>query len=132
MILGSESMLGLALFYASLGWLVFPCWWIAHGSCACGGRKGCSPGKHPMTPGGLKSATTDPDQIRAWWGRCLDANIGMRTGPETSIWVLDVDGEKGSSDLAGEEDGITSSPGHDLDPFKTTGGTSASLPCSFP
>lgn len=100
MILGSESKLGLALFYASLGWLVFPCWWIAHGSCACGGRKGCSPGKHPMTPGGLKSATTDPDQIRAWWGRCLDANIGIRTGPESGIWVLDVDGEKGSSDLA--------------------------------
>jgi putative DNA primase/helicase len=52
-----------------------------------------------MTADGFKSATTDPDKIRDWWTKYPDANIGVRTGPESGIWVLDVDGEKGIKDL---------------------------------
>ncbi len=56
-----------------------------------------------MTSGGFKAATTDPDRIREWWTRHPNANIGVRTGPESGIWVLDVDREEGIRHLAGLE-----------------------------
>jgi hypothetical protein len=40
---------------------------------------------------GLHDATTDPEQIRAWWSACATANIGLRTG--LSFDVIDLDSE---------------------------------------
>src|SRR5262249_30600083 len=61
---------------------------------------GCkSPGKHPMTPDGLKSATTDPAAIASWWQQWPKANIAIRTGEVSAIWVLDLDGEEGIAAL---------------------------------
>jgi predicted transcriptional regulator len=61
----------------------------------------------PLRPGGKKpaipkskggrgylDATTDPDQIRRWWTRWPNANIGIPTGERTGLLVLDVDAEK--------------------------------------
>jgi len=63
-----------ALEYAELGYRVFP----------------CIPGaKAPATPHGSKDATTDPEQIEAWWERTPQANIGMSTD---GLLVVDVDG----------------------------------------
>src|SRR5690349_1181902 len=88
-----------ALFYADLGMAVFPCHSIRQGLCSCG--KVCKkPGKHPRTPNGFKDATTDPEVIRQWWEKRPDANIGVRTGRESGIWVLDVDGQEGIEALA--------------------------------
>jgi hypothetical protein len=71
-----------ALEYAARGWAVFP----------------CKPrGKRPLCPHGLKDATTDEAQIRAWWERWPDANIGYPTGNRV---VLDVDGAEGENSLA--------------------------------
>jgi hypothetical protein len=98
MISESDSMLDAAIRYAARGWHVFPCWWITDGACSCG-RQCRSPGKHPMTSDGFKSATTDPDRIRECWTRFPNANIGIRTGPESGLWVLDVDGEEGVRQL---------------------------------
>lgn len=83
-----------ALNYAeNCGWLVFP----LHNAtgvneCSCGDPKcGNKAGKHPRTTDGFHSATTDLDTITKWWTDYPDANIGVRTGPESGIFVLDVD-----------------------------------------
>lgn len=37
-------------------------------------------------------ATTDLDQIREWWtGNYVPNGVGIATGPESGIWVLDID-----------------------------------------
>ncbi|MGC1276551.1 MAG: bifunctional DNA primase/polymerase [Planctomycetaceae bacterium] len=70
--------------YADLGYPVFP----------------CAPGeKLPLTPHGFQDATTDPQQIDAWWTSRPAANIGIATG---GLLVLDVDVE--SNWLADEPD----------------------------
>jgi hypothetical protein len=65
-----------ALWYASKGLHVFP---------VQAGGKQPYPGTH-----GCKDATTDQDQIRAWWTRWPDANIGIATGH--LVDVIDIDG----------------------------------------
>jgi len=69
------DMLEWALAYARGGTPVFPC---------------AVAGKTPLTGNGFHDATTDPDQIRAWWTRTTDANIAAPTGTGT-FDVLDVD-----------------------------------------
>jgi Bifunctional DNA primase/polymerase, N-terminal len=46
---------------------------------------------------GVHDATTDPDQVRAWWRRWPHANIGLRTG--VAFDVIDVDGAQGRHSL---------------------------------
>ena len=95
-----------ALFYASLGWSVIPLHApVPDGSgdfiCSCHQRKNCpKPGKHPRhdqntLPHGLKSATTVSDLVRRWWATWPDANVGIQTGRESGIVVLDVDPRHG-------------------------------------
>lgn len=84
-----------ALGYAARGWHVLPLHWIDGGVCSCLEGVDCiSPGKHPighLCPKGFYDATTDPDQIRKWWKAHPKANIGIRTGIESNIIVVDVD-----------------------------------------
>jgi Bifunctional DNA primase/polymerase, N-terminal len=87
-----------ALAYAERGWLVLPLWWPSpSGWCACGPHDCDSVGKHPiprLAPHGLHDATTRMDTISAWW-RSVPANVGIRTGAESGLVVLDVDGRAG-------------------------------------
>lgn len=70
------DMLSAALAYAGRGLPVFP----------------CKPDKTPFVKGGFKSATTDEDQIRAWFGvEHPGAMIGLPTGSPSDLHVLDVD-----------------------------------------
>lgn len=49
-------------------------------------------GKHPLTLHGLKDATNDPDILaQQFSGEYSIANIGLRTGKISGVWVLDVD-----------------------------------------
>src|SRR5919108_509456 len=105
-----------ALTYARRGWRVFPVHTPRFSGCSCGlaagvcaqlGTPGHEPlkvwcscskgkdcqniGKHPRTARGLNDATTVEDIIRAWWKRWPDANIGIATGKDSGIIVLDVD-----------------------------------------
>jgi hypothetical protein len=48
-------------------------------------------GKHPRTKHGVKAATTNPEKIKRWWKRNPDANVGIATGAESGIIVLDID-----------------------------------------
>ncbi|MEP0848356.1 MAG: bifunctional DNA primase/polymerase [Phycisphaerae bacterium] len=71
----NNAMLHAALWYAELGYPVFP----------------CAPGhKTPLTEHGLLEATTDAEQITAWWTQHPNANIAIRTD---GLVVIDIDGE---------------------------------------
>ena len=80
-----------ALAYAHRGWRVFPLHGIVNGVCTCG-RSDCgSAGKHPLVRRGLYEATTDKRVIKEWWRGWRSANIGLATGAESGIVVIDVD-----------------------------------------
>ena len=84
--------------YAGLGWLVVPMHNIKHGSCSCRDVDACDrPGKHPRTAHGVKDATISKTQIEAWWNKWPRANIGIATGQEFGILVLDVDPRNGGT-----------------------------------
>ncbi len=52
----------------------------------------CKPrGKLPMVKGGFKAATVDTEQVRKWWSKWRQANIGIPTGAVSGFVVLDVD-----------------------------------------
>jgi hypothetical protein len=79
----APSPLKAALAYARRGVTVFP----------------CEPrGKRPLTRNGHWDATKDPRVIGRWWGRWPSANIGVPTGNESGIVVLDVDPDAGGSE----------------------------------
>jgi hypothetical protein len=53
----------------------------------------CRPrAKEPATTNGCKDATRGHDVIEGWWRQNPDFNIGIATGPNSHIFVLDVDG----------------------------------------
>lgn len=89
----SEQSLTAALGYAERGWRVMPLYSITpDGVCSCYKGAACtSPGKHPRTMDGLKSASSDPSQIENWWSMWPESNVGVLTGAESGIIVLDVD-----------------------------------------
>jgi hypothetical protein len=88
-----------ALEYAARGWLVVPLHNPKQGVCSCRKKNCSSPGKHPRTEHGLKDGSKDPKQITLWWEKWPDANLGILTGQESGLLVLDVDGVDGKASL---------------------------------
>jgi hypothetical protein len=90
-----------ALFYARRGWPVFPVHYPVKTNtgfrCSCG-KSDCNSAKHPMTLHGLKDASTDQSQIKTWWGKYPEANIGLATGEVSGLVVIDVDPRHGGHD----------------------------------
>lgn len=88
-----------AIRYASRGWRILVLWEARpDGSCACGAPACDNAGKHPFfeaCPNGCHSATTDAAVITNWLTRWPTRNIGIATGVESGIWVLDVDPRHG-------------------------------------
>jgi putative DNA primase/helicase len=88
----SINMKAQALKYAKRGLRVVPMHTVKDGYCTCPEGKDCKrPGKHPMTNHGFKDATTNRDQIKAWWTATPNANIGIAPGGQAGIIVLDID-----------------------------------------
>ncbi|MDQ3785195.1 MAG: bifunctional DNA primase/polymerase [Actinomycetota bacterium] len=91
--------LSAALGYAHRGWRVFPLQGIADGACTCKRDECSSPGKHPLVRRGLYEGTTDTTKIQSWWHRWPHANIGIATGPDSGLIVIDVDLPKAEASL---------------------------------
>ncbi len=85
------TTLDYALRYANQGWAVFPAHGVENGCCTCRDQECRSPGKHPLTSGGFKIASTDPDIIREWWSQWPFANVGIATGSASGVIVVDID-----------------------------------------
>jgi hypothetical protein len=65
------------------------------GYCDCQrGRSCATPGKHPRLKGWQKRTANDLDELRGWFARYPNTNIGAVTGEAVGIFVLDVDPDK--------------------------------------
>jgi hypothetical protein len=85
-----------ALSYAARGWRVIPLHDMSAGVCSC--RKGAdcaTPGKHPRLSKWPEAASRDPGLIGGWWSGSPTANVGVVTGIESRLLVLDVDPRSG-------------------------------------
>lgn len=64
------------------------------GRCSC--RRPCtSVGKHPRPGAWQKKASTDVEQVDRWWNRDPQNNVGIATGGEAGLVVLDIDPKDG-------------------------------------
>jgi len=83
------SMLQNALAFAARGWPVFPC----HPESKQPLLKGDHDSDGNLIPnsGGVKKASCDDDQVRAWWKRWPSAMIGLPTGRAIGAFVVDID-----------------------------------------
>jgi hypothetical protein len=56
--------------------------------------------KIPLTTHGFLDATSQCEQVFAWWRRWPGANIGIPTGPASGILAIDLDGAEGLASWA--------------------------------
>lgn len=102
-------MLQEALAYLDRGWPIFPVctpipekpgWCVQHGDhAAANAKRGAEgkaalakPGKHPLVSWAwLQKELPDEDNVREWWGKWPEANIGLATGALSGVVVLDSD-----------------------------------------
>lgn len=93
-----------ALKYAGHGWHVIPIRWVTpEGICSCDRGEECpSPAKHPVHVGWPAASSCDPDTVAGWWRPDPGpnvlarewyprANVGIVTGRDSGVWVMDVD-----------------------------------------
>ncbi len=80
-----------ALDYAARGLPVFP----------CNPTPTKPKAKTPLTPHGFRDATTNPDQIRAWWEQWPSALIGGAMGSASGLFAVDPDIPKEPGDPDG-------------------------------
>ena len=85
--------LGTALAYVRRGWFVIPlCWPTADGKCAChkGHVKEKEIGKAPLLGDDYQYLRPTQDDVRRWWTKWPQANIGILLGP-SRLLVVDTD-----------------------------------------
>ena len=84
-----------ALLFTDRGWPIFPLHYPSNGKCSCSNPNCSSPGKHPLTKNGFKDGSCDKDTVKSWWMRNPNANLGLVTGKDSGIVVLDIDPRHG-------------------------------------
>lgn len=95
----SRTLTQIALWMASLGFYVLPIHAMSSGTCTCGNPQCRSPGKHPQTRNGSKDATKAHSTIAEWFdGLFRNGSIGIATGADAGIVVLDVDPRHGGEE----------------------------------
>lgn len=90
-----NELLEAALSFAKRGIPVFPLHSVRDGKCTCRRECGNNAGKHPLTPHGVKDATTNSATIQDYWERWPWANIGIPTGKASGALAIDVDPRHG-------------------------------------
>ena len=93
-----QRPLAAALGYATRRWAVFPLHTIISARCSCRQADCPHPAKHPIARHGLHDATTDERIIRSWWDRWPWANVGVATGADSGLIVIDIDPRSGGDD----------------------------------
>lgn len=97
----APTKLAAALWYASLGWPVFPLLAFGEPHPKTGEP---SNGKQPATRHGFKDATVDAGQVTRWFVDRPDRNIGLRTGVRFDVIDIDVpDGLATLEQLRGQD-----------------------------
>jgi Bifunctional DNA primase/polymerase, N-terminal/AAA domain len=94
-----KPLLHFALNYARRGWHVFPCSPLNKRPLV--GKDIDANGNKIEKTGGFYKATTNEDQIRAWWKQWPNGMIGVRMGTASGVWALDPD----APDKPGATDG---------------------------
>ena len=84
-----------AMALADKGLSVFPAHRVLDGICSCEKDDCDTPGKHPIGAKWQERASYLPSDIRREWDNRLYANIGIATGQQHGIVVLDVDVSNG-------------------------------------
>jgi putative DNA primase/helicase len=117
----TTTLLDAALMYASLGFHVLPLHYPIINAknkkvfCSCYLGSDCtSIGKHPqyhetLIKHGVHDATTNPEQIKAWWAAWPKANVGIAAGKQSNLFVIDADSTIIVNDA--EQRGLPLTPG---------------------
>jgi hypothetical protein len=95
-----NKLLESALAYAALGWPVIPLHTPTNGKCscrkqACGDQSGKHPRRHKVWLRSFKDAATCDGLIELQWEQWPGANIGILTGSQSGLLVLDIDPRNG-------------------------------------
>lgn len=92
-----ESQFEVRKFYEDHGFKVFPAYSIKNGTCNCYQGNNCSSsGKHPVSKNGFKDGARDYAFITGTtWD---ESNIGLVTGEENRLVVLDIDLKNGGGE----------------------------------
>jgi len=81
------------------GFKVLPLHTVREGRCSCSRGPTCSrPGKHPRIRRWQQVASREAATIASWWDEWPDGNVGLLTGAENGIAVLDVDPRHGGDE----------------------------------
>lgn len=87
-----------ALAYAAIGWTIVPLHTPVGRDCDCR-RVNCpSVGKHPRITDWVRNASADVNMVQRWFEQWPAANVGIATGPESGIVVLDIDPRHGGDE----------------------------------
>jgi hypothetical protein len=104
------SMLERALEHLHLGRSIFPVCSPAMGRHSHGGGDCKNTGKRPMVKWeAFQTRLPTIEEVRTWWGRWPNANIGMATGALSGVVVLDADSGDAKR-LAMEQGGVDRTP----------------------
>lgn len=105
-----ESMLEHALGYLQLGYPIFPVCSSAIGQHRHGASPCANVGKRPLVAWEpFQTRLPTINEVRAWWTRWPNANIGMPTGALAGVVVLDADSSEAKK-LAMEQGGVDRTP----------------------
>lgn len=87
-----DSAIEAALFYVMAGWFPIPlCWPDGDGQCGCGREhQGRDVAKAPLLGKGYQVVRATEREVRQWWGRWPQANVGILLEP-SGLLVIDLD-----------------------------------------
>ena len=86
--------------YAARGWRVLPVHSVRGGRCTCGNPHCTKIAKHPCIKDWTSLATTDKSETEGLFRQFPYANVGICTGGESGVFVVDLDLKDGVDGLA--------------------------------